>query len=114
STSAPIFQHQHSSDPKTSPASQHTSRASTISNMFKSSTLYRTVAMMLLASIVLNYVQALSWEANGGCSASWGGRCNAQCIGEATKKSICKGKEIFSSIESSGCWLGWNICKCQC
>ncbi|KAF9130187.1 hypothetical protein BGW39_003369 [Mortierella sp. 14UC] len=82
--------------------------------MFKSSTLYRAVAMMLLASIVLNYVQALSWTANGGCATSWAGRCNAQCIGEGSKKPECNGKQVFSGIESSNCFWGWNICRCQC
>ncbi|KAK3836888.1 MAG: hypothetical protein J3R72DRAFT_449996 [Linnemannia gamsii] len=82
--------------------------------MFKSSILYRAVATMLLASMVLNYVQALEWQANGGCSTSWGGRCNAQCIGEASRKGVCKGVKIFSSIESGGCVWGWNVCRCQC
>ncbi|KAK3836889.1 MAG: hypothetical protein J3R72DRAFT_449997 [Linnemannia gamsii] len=82
--------------------------------MFKSSILHRAVAMMLLASVVLSYVQATEWEAKGGCSTSWGGRCNAQCIGEASKKGVCSGKKIFSSIEGSGCWVGWNVCKCKC
>ncbi|KAG0372008.1 hypothetical protein BGX24_000866, partial [Mortierella sp. AD032] len=85
-----------------------------ISNMFKSSILHRAVAMMLLASVVLNCVQATEWEARGGCSTSWGGRCNAQCIGEAIKKGVCQGVEIKSSIEGSGCWLGYNVCKCKC
>ncbi|KAG0272439.1 hypothetical protein BGZ96_005309, partial [Linnemannia gamsii] len=62
--------------------------------MHKPSTLYRTITMMVLASFVLTYVQAYSWSANGGCTTSWAGRCNAQCKGEAQAKSQCNGKKV--------------------
>ncbi|PHH89600.1 hypothetical protein CDD83_5691 [Cordyceps sp. RAO-2017] len=57
---------------------------------------------------------AFSWTANGGCKQDWAGRCNNQCFGEARSKPQCAGKTVFSGIESSGCWLTWNICRCQC
>ncbi|KAG0300547.1 hypothetical protein BGZ97_003169 [Linnemannia gamsii] len=85
-----------------------------VSNMYKPSTLYRAVTMMVLASFVLTYVQAYSWTANGGCATSWAGRCNAQCKGEALSKGECNGKTVDSGIESSHCFWGWNICKCKC
>ncbi|KAG0319453.1 hypothetical protein BGZ97_002104 [Linnemannia gamsii] len=82
--------------------------------MYKPSTLYRAVTMMVLASFVLTYVQAYSWTANGGCATSWAGRCHSQCKGEALNKSQCKGKTVDSGIESSNCIWGWNICRCKC
>ncbi|KAF9584505.1 hypothetical protein BGW38_006209 [Lunasporangiospora selenospora] len=80
----------------------------------KMNKLYTIMATMFLALIMVNYVQALSWTASGGCKTDWAGRCNNQCIGEASKKPACNGKKTFSGIESSNCVWGWNICKCQC
>lgn len=53
------------------------------------------------------------WQASGGCKTDWAGRCDSQCVGEATKKGwVCK--EIDSDITSSGCFVGWNTCECTC
>ncbi|KAK5809559.1 hypothetical protein F5H01DRAFT_45703 [Linnemannia elongata] len=90
---------------------QTLSEPNSLSSMYKPSTLYRAVTMMVLASFVFTYVQAYSWTANGGCTTSWAGRCNAQCKGEALSKWECNGLKVDSGVESSNCiW----ICKCKC
>lgn len=53
------------------------------------------------------------WQASGGCKTDWAGRCNAQCIGEASQKGY-KCKDIDSDITGSNCFIGWSTCECTC
>lgn len=52
-------------------------------------------------------------QASGGCKTDWAGRCNAQCIGEASQKGY-KCKDIDSDITGSNCFIGWSTCECTC
>ncbi|KAF7502807.1 hypothetical protein GJ744_005044 [Endocarpon pusillum] len=53
------------------------------------------------------------WEASGGCKTSWAGRCTTACKGEGWDRGCCQGT-VVGTISSSHCFVGWNVCKCNC
>ncbi|KAK3308453.1 uncharacterized protein B0T15DRAFT_572621 [Chaetomium strumarium] len=54
----------------------------------------------------------IKWEA-GGCETDWNEHCQQHCEASGIGRGCCAGT-VNNHIESSGCFPGWNVCRCTC